>query len=67
VREQKHRARDALRRRRGLLTGTAAEITPIKNIDKLPVGAGSRGRITKSLQDEFFAILRMKSRTGTAG
>ena len=39
-------------------TGTAAEITPIKSIDKLPVGAGSRGPITKSLQDEFFAILR---------
>src|SRR5512136_28753 len=39
-------------------TGTAAEITPIKSIDKLPVGAGSRGPITKCLQDEFFAILR---------
>ena len=39
-------------------TGTAAEITPIKSIDKLPVGAGTRGPITKSLQDEFFAILR---------
>jgi len=39
-------------------TGTAAEITPVKSIDKLPVGAGSRGPITKSLQDEFFAILR---------
>ncbi len=39
-------------------TGTAAEITPIKSIDKLPVGIGSRGPITKSLQDEFFAILR---------
>jgi branched-chain amino acid aminotransferase len=39
-------------------TGTAAEITPIKSIDKLPVGAGSRGPITKSLQEEFFAILR---------
>jgi len=38
-------------------TGTAAEITPIKSVDGLPVGAGSRGPITKALQDEFFGIL----------
>ena len=39
-------------------TGTAAEITPIKMIDGLPVGAGSRGPVAKSLQDEFFAMTR---------
>ncbi|MFN2271844.1 MAG: branched-chain amino acid transaminase [Anaerolineae bacterium] len=39
-------------------TGTAAEVTPIKNVDGLAVGTGSRGPITKSLQDEFFAITR---------
>ncbi len=39
-------------------TGTAAEITPIKMIDGLPVGAGTRGPITKQVQDEFFAITR---------
>jgi branched-chain amino acid aminotransferase len=38
-------------------TGTAAEITPIRAIDGLPVGAGGRGPITKQLQDEFFAII----------
>jgi len=38
-------------------TGTAAEITPIRTIDGLPVGAGGRGPITKQLQDEFFAII----------
>jgi branched-chain amino acid aminotransferase len=37
-------------------TGTAAEITPIRSVDRVPVGAGSRGPITKRLQDEFFAI-----------
>ncbi len=37
-------------------TGTAAEITPIKSIDGLPVGAGTRGPITQQLQEEFFAI-----------
>jgi branched-chain amino acid aminotransferase len=39
-------------------TGTAAEITPIRSVDGLPVGAGSRGPVTKSLQDAFFAITR---------
>jgi branched-chain amino acid aminotransferase len=39
-------------------TGTAAEITPIKMIDSLPVGTGTRGPITKQLQEEFFAITR---------
>ena len=35
-------------------TGSAAEITPIRSIDKIPVGSGSRGPVTKKLQDEFF-------------
>lgn len=38
-------------------TGSAAEITPIRSIDKLPVGKGERGPITKSLQDDFFAYI----------
>lgn len=37
-------------------TGTAAEITPIRSIDKVPIGEGKRGKLTKQLQDEFFAI-----------
>jgi branched-chain amino acid aminotransferase len=39
------------------LTGTAAEITPIRSVDKITVGAGRRGEITKALQDEFFKII----------
>jgi len=39
-------------------TGTAAEITPIRSIDKIKVGQGKRGPVTKMLQDEFFGILR---------
>jgi branched-chain amino acid aminotransferase len=39
-------------------TGTAAEITPIRTIDGLPVGAGTRGPVTKQVQEEFFAITR---------
>lgn len=37
-------------------TGTAAEVTPVRAIDRMPIGAGSRGPITKAVQDEFFAI-----------
>ncbi len=38
-------------------TGTAAEITPIRSVDRIPVGPGKRGPITERLQKEFFAIL----------
>jgi len=37
-------------------TGTAAEITPIRSIDRAKVGAGKRGPITEQLQNEFYAI-----------
>ena len=36
--------------------GTAAEITPIRSVDKIKIGAGSRGPITKRVQEEFYAI-----------
>ncbi len=38
-------------------TGTAAEVTPIAFIDKIQVGAGKCGPVTKRLQEEFFAII----------
>jgi branched-chain amino acid aminotransferase len=38
------------------LTGTAAEVTPVKTVDRLPVGKGERGPITKMVQQEFFDI-----------
>jgi branched-chain amino acid aminotransferase len=37
-------------------TGTAAEITPIRSIDKSPVGTGRRGPITHAIQERFLAI-----------
>ena len=37
-------------------TGTAAEITPIRSVDRITVGTGKRGEITKRLQEVFFAI-----------
>ncbi|MEO6333630.1 MAG: branched-chain amino acid transaminase [Pyrinomonadaceae bacterium] len=39
-------------------TGTAAEITPIRSVDRITVGSGRCGEITKRLQDEFFKIIR---------
>lgn len=37
-------------------TGTAAEVTPIRSVDRIPVGQGRPGPITKAVQDEFFAM-----------
>ena len=45
------------------LTGTAAEITPIRSIDKITVGPGRRGEITKALQERFFDIILAKHPT----
>ena len=41
-------------------TGTAAEITPIRSVDRLQVGAGRRGPITKRLQDAFFDVIECR-------
>ncbi|NPA55282.1 MAG: branched-chain-amino-acid transaminase [Epsilonproteobacteria bacterium] len=38
-------------------TGTAAEITPIKELDARVIGNGSRGEITKLIQDKYFDIV----------
>jgi branched-chain amino acid aminotransferase len=37
-------------------TGTAAEITPVRSVDRIQIGAGRRGPITKKLQDAFFGL-----------
>jgi branched-chain amino acid aminotransferase len=39
-------------------TGTAAEITPICSVDKITVGEGKIGSITKAIQQEFYGIVR---------
>jgi branched-chain amino acid aminotransferase len=39
-------------------TGTAAEVTPIRSVDKITVGKGKIGPITKSIQEEFYGIVR---------
>jgi branched-chain amino acid aminotransferase len=38
-------------------SGTAAEITPIRSVDRIPIGEGRRGPITEKLQKEFFGLV----------
>ena len=38
-------------------TGTAAEITPIRSVDRITVGAGKRGPVTEQLQRAFFDVI----------
>ena len=39
------------------VVGTAAEVTPIRSIDKIVVGAGRRGPVTEALQRAFFDVI----------
>jgi len=43
-------------------TGTAAEVTPIREIDDKPVGQGKPGPITKKLQEVFFDVVKGKNK-----
>jgi branched-chain amino acid aminotransferase len=38
------------------MTGTAAEITPVRSVDRKPVGEGQPGPITRALQKTFFGL-----------
>jgi branched-chain amino acid aminotransferase len=38
-------------------TGSAAEVTPIRSVDKIRVGTGQRGPVAKQVQDEFFGYI----------
>jgi len=39
-------------------TGTAAEVTPVRSVDRITVGAGRRGPITGAVQSAFFAVVQ---------
>jgi len=41
-------------------TGTAAEITPIRSVDKITVGRGARGPVTEALQRAFFDVVECR-------
>jgi branched-chain amino acid aminotransferase len=38
-------------------TGTAAEVTPIRELDHRPIGSGTRGPVTERLQKRFFDVV----------
>lgn len=40
------------------MCGTAAEVTPVREIDGRTIGAGARGEITKRVQDRYFQVVR---------
>ena len=42
-------------------TGTAAEVTPVRSVDRIPVGTGKTGPITLALQKEFMATVRAEN------
>jgi branched-chain amino acid aminotransferase len=42
------------------LTGTAAEITPVRSIDKIVIGRGARGPVTEALQRAFFDVVECR-------
>ncbi|HUS63566.1 MAG TPA: branched-chain amino acid transaminase [Kofleriaceae bacterium] len=44
-------------------TGTAAEVTPVREIDGRRIGAGEPGPVTRKLQDRFFAVVLGKDAT----
>ncbi len=39
-------------------TGTAAEVTPIRSVDKIEIGTGRRGEITRRIQQTYFQITK---------
>ncbi len=43
------------------LTGTAAEITPVRSVDRITIGAGRRGPVTEALQSAFFGLFNGKT------
>jgi branched-chain amino acid aminotransferase len=43
------------------LTGTAAEITPVRSVDRIAVGSGQRGPVTRRLQEAFFGLFSGKT------
>ena len=42
-------------------TGTAAELTPIREVDRRQIGAGHAGPVTKQLQQAFFEVVKGKN------
>ncbi len=58
VREERFTRDEVYVANEAFFTGTAAEVTPIRELDGRIIGSGSPGRVTKRLQDVFFSIVR---------
>jgi len=43
------------------LTGTAAEVTPVRSVDRVEIGTGTRGEVTRRIQDAFFGLFTGKT------
>jgi branched-chain amino acid aminotransferase len=46
-------------------TGTAAEVTPIRELDNRPIGSGARGPVTQRLQEKYFDVVYGRSSAHT--
>jgi len=58
VQEQRLTRDDLYLADEAFFTGTAAEVTPIREIDDRAIGSGQPGPTTRRLQDTFFSIVR---------
>jgi branched-chain amino acid aminotransferase len=60
--EERHIARDELYvADEVFMCGTAAELTPVREVDDRAIGSGTRGPITKALQARFFEVVHGKT------
>ncbi len=48
-------------------TGTASEVTPIRSVDRIPVGEGRMGPITREIQRRFLAVARGEAEDAHGG
>lgn len=58
VREQRFTRDELYIADEAFFTGTAAEVTPIKEVDGKKIGSGKPGEITKRLQERYFAVIK---------
>jgi branched-chain amino acid aminotransferase len=49
------------------LAGTAVEITPVVSVDRIAVGDGKPGKITRQIQEAFFGLVGASRPTAMAG
>ena len=43
-------------------SGTAAEVTPVRSVDRIQIGSGSRGPVTEAVQQSFFGLFNGRTR-----